>query len=299
MKEKIRKILVPIIYVVLAVILVLCGLYIFSSSTNGPIIDFLDVGQGDAILIRQGSQEMLIDGGQNRSVLAQLGQTMPFLDRRLEYVVVTHPHDDHTKGLIDILERYQVGSLILPKALFPDRGFDVLLDLAEVNDISVQLVTAGDIFSVSDSVLTVLWPADDCKEQVAALEFDNGEHDPTNICSLVMQYEYCDGEDCSRALLMADATGLSEEIMIKQGLITPASILKIGHHGSRFGTTSDFLRLVRPTDAVIQVGHNNFGHPDYGVILRLQASKAKVWRNDKNGGIRALPENGGFDVWSR
>ena len=201
---------------------------------------------------------------------------------------------------MDVLERYQVGSLILPKALVSDVDFNDLLALAEVKNIPLRLVTPGDRIVISDSsVLTVLWPPDDCQEQLAALDFNHGEHDPSNICSLVMQYDYCEAQGCITALLMADATGLSEEIMIKQGTVSSATLLKIGHHGSRFATTAEFLKLVQPQNAIIQVGKNRFGHPDYGVILRLRAIGATVWRNDKDGAVRAVPEGGRFNVFSR
>jgi len=270
---------------------------LFRISPDKSSIDFLDIGQGDAILVRQGWDEMLIDGGQDRSILAQLGKTRPFLDRKIEYVVGTHPHDDHVIGLLDIFGRYDIGEIILPRVLADGQGYIKLLEKAKKFNVPVMLVSAGEQFIFGNMALTVLWPEDDCLDRLKVLDASHNEHDPYNTCSLVMRYDHCNENGCRRALLMADATSLSEELMMADGTITQADILKIGHHGSRFATTSEFLSVVKPKDSVIQVGEkNNFGHPNYGVLLRLKNISSKIWRNDLHGPIRAVPEGGGFRV---
>jgi competence protein ComEC len=221
------------------------------------------------------------------------------LDRKIEYVLATHPHDDHIKGLLPVMERYQIGQLIVPAALAKEPANQPLYDTAARNDIPVVQAKTGDRIDLGGATLTVLWPPADCLRQLQNHDFNVSEHDPVNICSLVTRLDYCDQNGCRRALLMADATSESEAIMAEQNLVTQADILKIGHHGSRFASTAAFIRAVKPKEAIIQVGKNTFGHPNLGVLLRLKAVGAKIWRTDEKGDIRALPGKKGFTIKTR
>ncbi|MBN1585349.1 MBL fold metallo-hydrolase [Candidatus Uhrbacteria bacterium] len=284
----------------LVTVAVAYGIGLWRLAPDRSVVDFLDIGQGDAIVVRQGKTEVLIDGGPDRSVLSQLGRVMPFSDRKIELVVATHPHDDHIVGLLDVFGRYGIGELVIPRALSGESAYRPLLERAERFGVPVRTVTSGDRFILGNAALTVLWPGDDCLDRLAGLEFESGEHDPVNVCSLVFRYDHCDGNGCRRALLMADATGISEALMLEDGTLPSADLLKIGHHGSRFATTAPFLEIVRPKDAIIQVGEKNtFGHPGHGVLLRLRHVGAEIWRNDRNGPIRAVPEGKGFGVEER
>ena len=288
----------------LAGVLCIAGLAGLATNSSGPAtnssgpaitIDFLDIGQGDATLIQRGSTQLLIDGGPDRLVLTRLGRALRFGDRRLETVLATHPHDDHTVGLEAVLERYQVDRLVIPDILPDHDGWTRLLAVAARRQVPVEKVLAGDRFIWAPNLqATVLWPPPNCVEIVQG---KGGEHDEANSCSLVLLLEGQAAGQPWRALLMGDGTTVTETELLKRQAVGPVEILKVGHHGSRYSSSAAFLETVRPAYAVVSVGEQNrFGHPDQGVLLRLAAFSGTVWRTDRDWGVRALFGNRGLEV---
>jgi competence protein ComEC len=261
---------------------------------------FLDVGQGDAILLADDSARLLIDGGPDRVVLSGLGAVLPYGDRQLDAIAATHPHDDHTAGLAGVLERFQVGQLLLPAVLADHPEFDLIKQAAADAAVPVVQLTRGDRLWLSgQTALTTLWPPADCFEVIMGVATPGGHHDPVNSCSLVFRLDHCDEHGCRRALLLGDATTETEHQLLALKEPLAADLLKVGHHGSRYSSLPEFVSAVQPDQAVIQVGdQNRFGHPDYGVLLRLQAAGAAIFRNDWHGLVTALPAAAGFRVTS-
>lgn len=279
-----------------AVVLLAAAVQAVKAPPEPPVtVDFFDIGQGDSILIQRGSRQVLLDGGPDRLVLTRLGRTLPFSDRFLETVVCTHPHDDHTVGLESVLERYQVGRLVIPAAQTDHEGWSRLLAVAERRQVPVETVVAGDRFDWGPSLrATVLWPPADCPEIVRG---QDGHHDVSNSCSLVLRLEGKAGARPWRMLLMGDATTVSEAWLLARQAVGPVDLLKVGHHGSRYSSSSQFLKTVQPAHAVVCVGEKNrFGHPDLGVLLRLSSVGSAVWRTDHDSGIRAVPTADGLRV---
>jgi len=241
------------------------------------IVDFLNVGQGDAELIRSGDQEMLIDGGPDRTVLAELGHTMPFFDRTIEYVVLTHPHADHFTGLADVFRRYAVQTVILPEAADRPEGYAAFLEEVNASGAAVTVARCGDVIVLGSARVSFIAP---CPSRGAPAR----DLTDTNQGSAVMKLEAFG----RHVLFMADAQ-MGEIIdLLASGADLSADVLKVGHHGSRFATTQELLRRVRPTEAAIEVGRNYFGHPAPVVLARLREVGSRVWRTDRDGDIRTV-----------
>lgn len=237
---------------------------------------FLDVGQGDAILIRApDGRQILVDGGPSPAdLLDELGQVLPFWDRSLDLVVLTHGDADHVTGLVSLLERYKVTAAV-DGAQPGDRESAAWLAAVEAAGIPRVTATAGTRLAAGALVLTVLSPS----AQGA------GDAWSSNDGSLVLRLDY--GE--TSVLLAGDAEEAAEQAMMDAGLPLAAKVLKVGHHGSAASTSTAFLAQVAPQVAVISVGaENRFGHPSPEVLRRLAG--VQVLRTDEHGRIEVISD---------
>ncbi|KKS80204.1 MAG: internalization-related competence protein ComEC/Rec2 protein [Candidatus Beckwithbacteria bacterium GW2011_GWA2_43_10] len=237
---------------------------------------FCNVGQGDAMLLEYGSYQILVDAGPDNSVLSCLGKVMPFWDRKLELVVLTHPEADHLTGLIEVVKRYQVGKLMKTKAEHTTPEFAALTAALEARRVKVQELMAGDKIKLNQVNLEILWP----------LESTSGVSSSFNQWSTVILGQY----GVFGFLLTGDITETEEQTMINLASLRPVEVLKVAHHGSKFSSSQKFLEAVRPKLAVISVGRNSFGHPTPEALARLKAVGAKVLRTDVAGTIEIVVE---------
>ena len=244
---------------------------------------FLDVGQGDAILIQApDGRQILVDGGPSPSALLdQLGEVLPFWDRSLDVVVLTHPDADHVSGLLPLFERYQVTAIV--DSVAPgEKGTESWLAAVGAAKASRQVASSGMRIAAGQVVLTVLNPADG---NVAADDGNNG--------SVVLRLDY--GQ--SSVLLTGDAEGDAESAMLQAGVPVRADVLKVGHHGSNASTSPAFLAAVQPRVAVISVGAENwFGHPAPELLERLR--DITVLRTDERGRVELVSDGKGWVVRS-
>ena len=231
---------------------------------------FLDVGQGDAILISQGKTQVLIDGGRDGKVLlGKLGQQMPFWDRRIESIVATHPDADHVGGLAAVVSRYRVATYLSNGA---ERESEVFHNLKQSldSDHSIErsvIGTGSKIMFPGGAELRVLFP-------------ENGEAGmigETNEGSIVTRLSFGDAS----FLLTGD---LPREETVLPGIV-PTKVLKVAHHGSKYSTSDEWLSRVRPDDAVVSVGKNRYGHPSDEVLSRLRQRGTRILRTDQRGDI--------------
>jgi competence protein ComEC len=229
-------------------------------------VDFLDVGQGDAILIRApGGYQILVDGGPSpAALLSELGEVLPFWDRTLDMVILTHPDGDHMNGLIELLGRYRVHSV-----LDLGEGPAVWEDVVAQSGARRVVAAHGTQIRAGKLVLAVLHP-----------HSPPSWSDSRNDDSLVLRLDY--GE--RSFLLTADAGSATEAAMMASGAPLDADVLKVGHHGSDGGTGEAFLRAVSPAIAVIQVGSDNtYGLPAPPLLERLAG--VRTYRTDQDGRI--------------
>lgn len=244
---------------------------------------FLNVGQGDAILIiAPDGRQILVDGGPSpTALLNELGTVLPFWDRSLDLVVLTHPDGDHITGLIPLLDRYRVAQVLdVPQS---DSAPEAApwLERLRVRDIPRTYARRGMRLSVGNVLLTVLHPGPQLLTGTASDDNNN---------AIVLRLDY------SRfsVLLTGDIEREAEEALIAASLPLRADVLKAGHHGSNGSTSAAFVAAVQPRLAVISVGQGNpFGHPHPAVLERLAG--VQVLRTDQHGRIEVISD--GASMW--
>lgn len=258
----------------------------FAGQKDGLLkVHFFDIGQGDAIFVETPSgNQVLIDGGPDDTVLSKLGEVMPFYDRSIDLVFVSHPHSDHISGLISVLERYDVDKVIQAKESYDSPQFVELQKAVAAEGDDLEAVT-GSTFDFGDGViLEVIHPF----ESVAGTSTKTPHND-----SVVLMLYYQN----TRVLLTGDMEASLERKLISAGLDLDADILKIGHHGSKTSSTEEFLKAVTPEVAVIQVGEKNkYGHPSKEVTDRLKSGGIKYFRNDMDGDVKIISDGLNFKV---
>ena len=247
----------------------------------------LDVGQGDAILL-EGARggRLLVDGGPDPDrLLVELDRRIPPWDRRIDVVILSHPHEDHVAGLALLLARYDVGRVLEPGMLGPGPGYDAWqATLERVGAPRRGTLAAGDRLVVDDVRLDVRWPI----RGSVPLRPANGGTGINNV-SVVLLGSVGD----RRFLLSGDVEDGVDPSLLASGL-PPLDILKVAHHGSRTATTEAFLAAVRPRVAIASAGTGNpYGHPAKRTLERLAASGARVYRTDVDGTVTVTFEAGG------
>ncbi|MDP3244368.1 MAG: MBL fold metallo-hydrolase [bacterium] len=255
---------------------------------NEPMkVYFFNVGQGDGSLIRVGGVNILIDGGPDAAIVQKLGQVMPFYDHTIDLMILTHPHADHLTGQISVLRRFQVKEVLYTGVTHTTDEYLTWLEEIQKQKVEMEIVTAGKIFDIKSgdkndqdaAFLEILYPGDELRGQtVIGSENQSGG---LNDTSIVFRFIY----NKKTFLFMGDASAVVEEKLINKNNDLQADVLKVGHHGSRFSTSKEFLAKIKPRIAVIQVGKNSFGHPAFATLKHLQDAGVKVFRNDKDGDV--------------
>ncbi len=258
---------------------VVTGAVVAARPPGVPTISILDVGQGDAILV-EGSRggRLLIDGGPDPDrLLVELDRRIPPWDRRIDAVVLSHPHEDHVAGLALLLERYRVARVFEPGMRGPGPGYAAWLrDLARPGAPVRLGLAAGDRLTVDDIDLRALWPI---RGQVPLTPPDGG----TGINNVSVVFLGQIGQ--RRVLLMGDVEEGIDPSLLADGL-PHVDLLKVAHHGSRTATTQAFVDATRPSVAVASAGAGNpYGHPAKATLDRLAASGARVLRTDRDGTV--------------
>jgi len=276
-KSKIFNKLIFAVGILLFISLVIFGYFLFlvsPISTELRVI-FLDVGQGDAILIQSPEQNILIDGGPDKAIVRKLDKYIPLTKRHIDLIILTHPDSDHLTGLVEVLKRWSVGSIAESGLKSFNPAYIEFNSLIESKNVKRYIInTPQKIVFNNDMSLNFLWPFS--KELI---EDNQGD---CNFLSLVAMLNYED----NNFLLTGDATKETEEELMLRSLILEADVLKAGHHGSKYSSGIDFLEKVNPEYVVISAGEgNSFGHPNLRVLDNFKKIKAEVLRTDKKGDI--------------
>jgi competence protein ComEC len=253
-------------------------------------VTVLDVGQGDAILVEGGAGgRLLIDGGPDPDrLLIELDRRIPAWDRRIDVVVLSHPHEDHVAGLALLLDRYRVGRVFEPGMLGPGPGYAAWHErLAGIGAPPRAGLAAGDRLTVDAIELEVLWPMPGEVPREAA---DDG----TGINNVSIVLLGTVGE--RRFLLTGDVEDGVDPRLLAAGL-PRVDLLKIAHHGSRTASTEAFVAAVAPRVAVASAGTDNpYGHPAPPTLERLEAAGARVFRTDRDGAVSVAFQDEGLVV---
>ena len=265
-------------YFFLAIAVGVAGVAFIVLGYSGPrytTVTVLNVGQGDAILITTPSgQRVLIDGGPDLAVLEGLGRHLPFYERTIDLLVLTHPDADHLTGLIEVMRRYTIGAVLHTGVAYDSAGYRHFQ--SELIRRGIPVIDPGflDTIQLSDGLrFEVLYPQQSIAGQ--SIKYSNES-------SIVLRLI----DNHFRVLLTGDTTIAIEKIFLTSGVDVVADVLKVGHHGSDTSTGEGFLNAVDPTLAVISVGvDNKFGHPSPRVLDRLVGFSISVIRTDQVGDI--------------
>lgn len=258
---------------------------------------FCNVGQGDATLAIFGSTQVLIDGGAGSKVLSCLSKNMPFWDKTIEMVILTHPDYDHMAGILPVLERYHLKQFVANGLLVDKEIFWQIRKQINQKNIPVFVPESGDELKVGKLSFKVIWPAErkgealswteSLDKNILGAQVFSGE---TNDFSIVSKLSYGNFD-----LLLTGDLPMEEEIMIKEK-VGDIEVLKVAHHGSKFSTSGAFLEAITPQLSVISVGNNNYGHPSAEVMERLKNLGIQVKRTDWDGEVVVVSDGQNWSV---
>jgi competence protein ComEC len=257
-----------------------------TSSTTSPehaegelAVHFIDVGQGDAILIDLGETEVLIDGGDKSSgVVAYLNG---FVDGALEVMVATHPHADHVGGLIGVLDAFEVDEIWLNGDTSTSETYSQFMSAVNSEGVQVCEAKRGDTIQVGELAFNVLHPVN--------------LSGTTNNNSIVLSLSYGQVD----FLFTGDAEQEAEASMLTEGIVPDVEILKVGHHGSRTASSIEFLQAAKPVYAIYMAGEDNsYGHPHQETIINLCEVGAEIYGTDTHGTIIVTTDGATSDVYT-
>lgn len=273
-----------ILSVIVVLISIFIGLYYdeiestYSSPLDGTLeVYFIDVGQADSILIRNNDEAMLIDAGNNEDGELLSNYINSLGISQFRYVVGTHPHEDHIGGLDNIINDFSIENILLPDAITTTKTFAEVLDAIENKNMVYDVPEIGAKFNLGSANIEVIYTG-------------SNESDLNNT-SIVLRLDF--GE--VSFLFTGDATDKTEELILNENI--DVDILKIGHHGSRYSTTLEFLNKVSPDYAIISVGNpNSYGHPHNETLEKLDNNSIEVHRTDEEGTILITTDGEHIDI---
>lgn len=237
-------------------------------SSNNLDVYFLDVGQADSILLSNNRHYMLIDAGNNEDGPKLVNYFKSLGITKFDYVIATHAHEDHIGGMDDIIKNFDIGTFYMPDLITTTKTFEDVLDALSEKQIAFETPTIDQEFSFSDTKITTLYV--------------NNEAKNLNDSSIVLRLKH----GTNTFLFTGDASTKVEKQLLNKNIAS--DVLKVGHHGSRYSTSKEFLNKVNPQYAIISVGINNtYKHPHDETLKKLNDKKIIIYRTDQEGTIVA------------
>ncbi len=262
-----------------------------NEKSAGIKITFLDVGQGDASFIEfPDGEQMLVDCAIDARILAKLGQIMPYYDRDIDYLVITHPDSDHYGGCIDVLDRFEVKNIVYNGLQKENDGFwKEFWRRVQSENANYIEINQEQTWSIASSSIHWLFPDKEAGELPDSLKKKD------NNTSLIFKLS----SQNHSVLFAADAENELEQYLLnKYKDELDSDILKVAHHGSSGSSGRLFVEAVSPAYAVISVGKDNkFGHPSLRVLKKLERAGSQIFRTDENGDVVVEISNGVVEVY--
>lgn len=275
----------------------------FTSLPDGKLhIYFCNVGQGDAAYIKfPDGRDMVVDGGPDDKVIGCLSRHMPFWDRHIDMVVLSHPQKDHLQGLISVFARYRVDYFLKSDIGSTSEGYLELMKEVADRKVPVKLMTRGERIAVGSSVISVIWPSVD---QISHMHASSAMSDMGNVLGSSSDANLNDGSlvfwlryGTFDVLFPGDADQHVENYYTGDTIADgKVEVLKVPHHGSKTGMTQGFVEWLRPKSAVISVGKNSYGHPSIEVVNMLLSTGTNVYRTDNGRDIEVISDGVGWSL---
>ncbi len=239
-----------------------------------PEVDFLSVGQGDAELIQTPAGNILIDAGPGNEILEQLSSSLPFYDRTIDLVIISHPNKDHYYGLKYLLQRYRVRAVMMNNWNYSSPTFQKIIRLLQKEKVILLQGYRGIRIRSSSVVpfyLTLLYPPQ--------ADFSPSDINQASIiANLIIKN--------NQFLFTGDTTAKEEKLILSDLQLKPVRVLKVAHHGSKTSSSLEFLSGYKPQFSVIEVGKNNYDLPNIEILRRLYKVSSRVWRTDVDGIVK-------------
>lgn len=233
-------------------------------------INYIDVGQGNAVLVKSAGKTLLIDGGNRSNSRYYYNFIKNQKIKKVDYMIASHYDEDHIAGLIAILSNYKVSNVFCPDYTKDTKIYKSFKESLIKSKAKIIHPNIGDEFSLGEAKVKIIWP----KEYKIGVDNDN---------SIVVKITY--GK--MSFLFPADASKNVEDELIYSGYNLRSDVLMLGHHGSKYSTSKQFLEEVNPSLAIISVGKNNrYKHPSNQVIKLIKEKNIKILRTDKDGDIK-------------
>ncbi|MFA7662493.1 MAG: MBL fold metallo-hydrolase [Patescibacteria group bacterium] len=282
---KLSKFQKIILYLTLIAGILLALIYLPSQKEKYLEVTTLDVGQGDAILIETPyGQNILIDGGPDNSVVYEVSRSLPFFERTIDLVILTHPDADHVTGLVEILRRYEVKKMLYTGVVFGSQNYVAFLKAVEKEGVEIGIVSEPNEINLGENLkLNILYPN---------FLANNLEFEDVNDTSVVAKLSYGQID----FILTGDAPIEIEKELLVSGVNLEAEVLKAGHHGSKTSSSVAFVQAVNPEYGVISVGKDNkFGHPNLRTLKTLETAGVKILQTSDLGDITF--QSDGQNLW--
>lgn len=249
-----------------------------NSTLNNLIVEFIDVGQGDSILILTPNEKtILIDAGEPGDYEKIKGTIDNYSISKLDVVIGTHPHSDHIGSMQKIIENYDIGRVYIPDKIHTSKTFENLLLAIEKKGLEIDIADAGVKIDL-DKTLDLKFVS------------PNGSFEDANNSSAVLRLRYKD-----ISFLFTGDMEIKAEKLIDDNI--DVDVLKVGHHGSDTSSSKEFLNRVTPTIAVISVGKDNkYNHPSQDIVDRLNGIGAQVYRTDEMGNITIISDGINIEI---
>jgi competence protein ComEC len=274
MKERKGFIFLLFCFLFLANLLVWIAVWDLSKPELLEII-FFNVGQGDSIFIETPKKhQILIDGGPDSIILRKLSENLPFWDRTIDLIILTHPENDHLGGLIEVLKKYKVEAVLWTGIKRNSPQFREWEKLIENERAKIYIAQFGEKIIAGKTILEIFYPF----ENLAGQEVKNS-NDSSIFTKLIFEE--------NSFLFTGDASQEIEKKLLEKEIDLNSDVLKVGHHGSKTSSNEEFLKKVSPEIAIISVGkENSYGHPHFEVLERLKKAGIKIFRTDLDGDIK-------------
>lgn len=283
MKKETKIGIILIFNLFIIAVFTFCKIIFFESNLPLVEVHFFDVGQGDSILIEMPkSNQVLIDGGPSKNVVEKIIKEMPPLDNKIELVILTHPDRDHITGLFEVFDTFEVKKVLMPKIEGEPSLKKIYLNFKQrIEEEKSEIIFARQgqrIFFPGEVYFLILWP----RENFSSRE--------TNDFSVVGKLIF----GRISFLFSGDISEKVERELVNENFNLQSDVLKISHHGSKYSSSDEFLKFVKPLLAVISVGENNYNHPSIEVLERLKIFGIKIARTDEEGDIKFITDGFSF-----
>lgn len=259
-------------FMLLALLILVIGLspnHLTKAATTTLKVHYIDVGESDCTLIQYGSKYMMIDAGDTDDSDTVLDYLKSQKVKKLDYLILTHPHADHIGSAADVIENYDIGKIIMPSVEHTTKTYEEVLQAILDKGMKITKPVVGDSYKLGNVKFIILAPNN----------YDYGNNLNNYSISIKLTYNK------NSFMFIGDCETDAITDILNNGFDLSADVYQCGHHGSDTSTTADLLKVINPKYAIISVGKNSYGHPSDSTLKLLLKNKIKTYRTDESGTI--------------